>query len=762
METQDNNYQYIGKARKLVEGMEKVTGRARYAGDVNLPGMLHIRLVYSPYAHANILSIDTDDAAAMPGVVAVLTAQDLPTKDLVMASRNSTILAKDKVLFVGEPVVAVVAQSEAEAQDAAEMVFVDYEPLPVVADMERAVLPNSPLVWPNGLPTAEIDLSAAHAETAAKTGETNGRPPNVHETHHFERGDIAKGFAEADVIIEHTYKMARVHQTYLEPHAVVAVPDKLKNTLTLYTSTQGQFQVRDEVANYLGFKKSQVRVEPMAVGGAFGAKYGIFDTLAGSVALAINRPVRLRLSRSEDFLTTTPSPSGKIHLKTGATKDGKLTALQAQISLDNGVYAVAFGTIVAVVLGGYYKIDNVQIDGYEVNTHTPQIGAYRAPGAPHGTLAIESNMDELARALGMDPLELRYQNAVEDGDPTGINRPWPNVGLKKCLDTMRAHPAWANRNKGENEGIGLAIGGWPNFMSPAGAICRVDNDGTVKLHLGIVDVSGVNSSFALIAAETLGVTPEDIEILCEGTHTAPFGPGSGGSKILYSVGGAVEQAAASAKQQILNLAADKFEASPEDIEISEGMVQVRGVPDQAIPLGDIAEMGYSANGGSGPIIGEGRSAQSESGPGFVAHLVKVHVDPDTGQITPKQYVAIQDVGFAINPMMVEGQIHGGSIQGLGMGLHEAMVYDQEGQLLTGSFMDYSIPKAPDVPNIETILVNNPSPHGPFGIRGVGEPPITAGAAAIANAVRDATGARMTEIPIRSEALWQAIQNGESA
>jgi len=770
-------YQYLGKGRKLVEGMEKVTGSAQYTGDIRLPGMLHARPVLSPYAHARIVSIDTAAAAHMPGVVAVLTAQDLPTRDKIVNSRHSAVLAKEKVLFRGQPVVVVVGESEVAAQDGADAVVIDYAPLPAVVDVVKALADDAPVIWPNGLPKEGVDLTAAHAAVDKETEEQERAPSNIHDETHFERGDVEAGFKQADVVIERIYKTPIVHQSYLEPHAVVAEPDVLGRSLTLYTSTQGQFIVRDETARLLGLPKSKVRVVPMTVGGGFGAKYGLVEPLAGAVALALKQPVRLVLTRSEDFLTTTPAPASIIELKTGARKDGTITAIQARVIMDNGVFPFALGGIVGILLGGYYKCPNVRIDCYEVFTNKPQGGAYRAPGAPSATFALESNVEDMARELGIDPLEFRLLNAAETGDPTGNGEPWPSIGLKLCLERIREHPAWQRRARIEDsksdrnernplssvaqtlEGVGIAVGGWPCFMSPAAAVCRVDTDGTIRVHVGSVDISGVNSSYVLVAAEILGVSPDQVEIVQGDTRSGPYAGPSGGSQTTYSVSGAVASAAREVRKRLLELAADHFEASADDLEIKDGVVQVRGVPDRTILIGELANIAEGKKGGPGPVIGEGRAAVEENAPGFVVHLAKVEVDPDTGRVDLRQYVAVQDVGFALNPLLVEGQIHGGAVQGIGWGLHEAMVYDENGQLLTGTFMDYDVPKADTVPNIETILVQNPSPHGPFGARGIGEPPITAGAAAIANAIRDATGARITELPIRAETVWRAL-NGD--
>jgi CO/xanthine dehydrogenase Mo-binding subunit len=751
------DFQYLGKPRKIIDGLEKITGRARYTGDLSLPGMLHARPVLSPYAHARILSIDVEAARDIPGVVAVFTAQDLPTKGRVANSRHSTILATDTVLFRGHPVVVVLGETESAARDGADAVVIEYEPLPAVVDMVQAASPDAPVIWPNGLPKDGMDLTAAHAAVDKASDEGERKPSNIHDETHFSRGDVDRALAEADLVVERIYRTPLVHQAYLEPHAVVADPDLARGGVTVYTSTQGQFGVRDEVARLLSIPKSKVTVVPMVVGGGFGAKYGILDPLVAALAIAAQAPVKMVLSRSEDFLTTTPSPAAIVELATGARKDGTITAIKARILLDNGVYPFTLGGIVGILIGGYYKCEHVQIDVFEVLTNKPQGGAYRAPGAPTATFAIESNVDEMARALGLDPLEMRLKNAVEGGDAMGNGRPWPGtLGVKQCLERLQEHPAWAQRSLGPNEGIGIAIGGWPCGMSPAASVCRIDNDGTIRVHVGSVDISGVNSSLTLVAAEILGVLPDQIEIVQGDTRNGPFAGPSGGSQTTYSVSGAVANAALAVREKLLNLAADHFEAAPADLEIREGNVSVKGVPDRNVSIARLAQIAENKRGGGGPLVGEGTAAVSENAPGFVAHLARVAVDPDTGEVTLKQYVAIQDVGFALNPMLVEGQIHGGVAQGIGWGLHEAMRYDDHGQLLTATFMDYDLPKFEQIPEIEAILVENRAPHGPFGARGIGEPPITAGAAAIANAIRDAIGVRMTEIPIRAEMVWESL------
>ncbi len=753
----NGDYKYLGKGRKIIDGLEKVTGHVQYTADLKLHNMAYIRPIFSPYAHALIKEIDKSMAEELEGVVAVLTAEDLPTRHRTITSRNSAILAIERVQWVGQPVAVVVAESPAIAADAADLVFIDYEPLDAAVVLEEAIEHGAPQVWPNGMPKDGDDLSSLHAKVEGGAANVNtDKPNNMIGEVHFERGDIEAGFAEADVVIDRTYRTSMVHQSYLEPHAVVVDPGPMGNSLTVYTSTQGQYSVRDEVAKLMELPQHAVTIRPLAVGGGFGAKYGIYEPLAAAVALTVQRPVRLALSRSEDLLSTTPAPQTLIKIKTGAKKDGSVTAIQATIYVDNGVFGFSHGGIMSYLMGGYYKWPNLKLDGYEIATHKSPVGAYRAPGAPQATFALEGNIDDMAAELGIDPLEFRLQNVAEAGDLNGTGQPWPkDIGAKLVLETLKAHPAWQNRQP--DEAVGIALGGWPTAVGNAEAICRVDTDGTVRINTGIVDISGSKSSMILVAAEALGVSPEDIVMVQDGTDGA-YGPNSGGSMITYSVSGAIHEAATNVRQQLVKVAADHFEAAEEDIDIVDGQAQVKGVPDSKVGIGELAQKARSQRGGArGSIVAEATSSVPENAPAFAAHLIKIKIDPVSGEIIPLDYVTIQDVGFALNPMLVEGQLQGGAIQGLGMALHEAMVYSEDGQLLSGSWVDYSMPRFDNVPKMEVVLLNNPSPHGPFGARGIAESPLTPGPAAVANAVKVATGARLTELPMRPEKVWQALK-----
>ncbi len=759
---QNSEYSVLGKGHKLIDGLEKVTGHAKFTADLNLGGMLHARPVLSFYAHAKIISINTEAARAMPGVVAVLTATDLVTKDRVINSRSSAVLAKDVVVFAGQFVAVVVATSEAAAQDAVLLVEVEYEPLPVVADMMAAIEPEAHVIWEHGVPQEGADLTALHGNSSEGEDTAQTTASNILEVKNFGRGDVQTGFSNSSVIVEHTYNTAWVHQAYLEPHAVVAEPGVKLGQLNIYTSTQGQYAVRSEVARLLNLKQADVKVIPMNVGGGFGAKYGLIDPLVGAIALKLQKPVKMVLTRTEDMMTTTAASSSRIELKTGASADGRLMAIRAKVYFDNGVFPFGFPGIIGMLLGGYYKCDHVQIEVIQVATHKPQAGAYRAPGAPQLTFALESNIDEMALGLKIDPLEFRVQNGVESGDLSGVGRAWSKIGLQACLTKLQSHPAWLNRkntsgNPDELEGVGIAIGGWPGAFSPAGAVCRVDSDGTVRLHVGSVDISGVHSSLVLIAAEQLGVNPETVQIVQGDTDSGPYAPASGGSQVTVSVSGAVLDASVQVKNQLLEVAALELEAHKDDLELKNGSAQVKGVPEKAIAIGRLAQLAQSKAGGPGPIVAEGRAAMKSGAPGFTVQLARVSVNKLTGLITPLEFVAVQDVGFALNPTLITGQMHGGNAQGLSMGLYENMRFDSSGTLNSANFLEYHFPRAADLPNFEAVILEEPSDSGPFGARIVGEPPIIAGGAAIANAIRNAVGVRVLELPVQPEKLWKLMQ-----
>jgi CO/xanthine dehydrogenase Mo-binding subunit len=741
-------YKTIGQRMKRQDSPAKLTGSEKFTGDLSFPGMLHARIVGSDLAHGRISGVDKSAALEVPGVVAVLTNEDLPINKDENGNPVAQLLAGDEALHVGHPVVLVLATTASAAQDAAELVVVDMEPLPVVSDLVEAIKEDAPRVSADKAGAFEDEAAMHNADAASATEKQEDLPPNVSNSANFERGDIEAGFAEADEVVELSLTSVALHQGYIEPQVALAAPDAF-NGLTVYTSTQGAFHGRQKVADTLGLPLSSVNIVPMPVGGGFGGKFVLIEPLVAAAAKAVNRPVLLQYTRTDDFLAGNPAPECAIAIKLGAKKDGTLTAIDVRLLFDAGAASGSPLGIAAVLVGGYYRFPNLRITGYETRTHRPSSGSYRAPGAQQATFAIESAMSELCERLGLDPIEMRLQNCAVEGDLRPNGGEWPRIGLKETLEALQGHPLWQQRDeaRAKGHGIGVAIGGWPGGIEPASAACRLDADGKLTVMLGSVDLNGTNTTFAQIAAEGLGTDIDDVRVQTVDTDGAPFAGGTGGSKITYTVGPAVKKAVEDAVEQIKQIAADHLEAAPEDLELADGVVRVKGVPDASVTLKEIAKMSMSTGPGYVPVQGRGGSGIAQSAPGFAAHLAEVSVDDLTGVVTIHRYVAAQDVGFAINPATVEGQIEGGVVQGIGWALYEGMPYDEEGQPKAASLMDYVLPRARMAPPIDTILVQVPSESGPYGAKGVGEPPAIPGAAAIANAIKDAVGVRMTSLPI---------------
>ncbi len=752
----------VGKSIPRVDGAEKVTGQARFTGDLRIPGLLHARLVLSPYAYARIVKVDAEAARAAPGVVGVYGAEDLPLVEADSGSRKRDFLARGRALYHGHPVAAVVAESAAAAEDAAALVDVEYEPQDAAVDFVDAMRPDAPVA--RGEKPVEASAEAQmHATTSGGEEEpAEEQPPNVATTLHFHRGDVEAGFREADVVVEKTYRTAMVHQGYIEPQVTVATVDPL-GTITVYTSTQALFYTRAEICAALGLPNNKVKVVGMTIGGGFGGKFMLVEALCAALAVKTGRAVRLEYTRMDDFLAANPAPPSEWTVKLGAKRDGTITALQGRVVFDTGAYSGSPVQIGSILLGSSYRFPNLDIRGYEVLTNKTPAGAYRAPGAVQAAFAMESTIDVLANELGMDPFELRRKNAVKEGDLRPNNQPWPRIGLHECLDRAAEH--WQRlRAQRQSEGsvkigVGIAVGGWPGGIEPATAICRLNSDGTFSVVLGSIDLSGTDTAFKQIAAESLGLPADAVEIAHGDTDNAPYAGGSGGSKITYTVGLAIQRAAEDARAQLLAIASQQLEAGLDDLEIVDGMVRVKGVPERQVPIKAIAAASMSFGGKYEPVYGRGSSAQTSQSPGFAVHIARVAVDADTGKAKVLDYVAVQDVGFAINPAEVEGQIVGGVLQGIGQALYERIAYDETGQIMTATFNDYAIPSAGHAPTITPVLVQVPSAHGPFGAKGVGEPPVIPVPGAVANAVADALGFRLTEIPFTTQAVAAALVGG---
>jgi len=748
-------FSVIGQSLPRIDGEEKVTGRAQFAADYDLRGLLHARLFLSPHAHAAIKRLPVAAARATPGVVAVFTADDLPFGEEAPNVRGRCLLARGEARFVGEPIAVVVAGSDAAAADGLERLAwgVEFEPLPALVDPLAAADPASPLVQP-GL-AGKSGEASLHAALKVDEEAADQRPSNVTGRVQFRRGDIERGLREADLVIGRTFRTSVIHQAYIEPHATVADYDPTARRLTIWTATQGLFYARENVAQVLGLPESSVRIVPMPVGGGFGAKILLLEPIAGALAMVLRRPVRVVLTRSDEFRTATPAPQSTLEVRLGAKRDGRLVAIQAHLLFDAGALPGAPVNIAALMLGGNYQAPHLDIEGREVLTHKAPVGAYRAPGAPQAAFALESVIDDLARGLGQDPIEFRLRNASQGGDPMPNGEPWPRIGLRESLQAVQQDPIWRGRER-DGRGVGVAAGGWLGGIEPASACVRMNTDGTAQVIVGSVDISGTATALAQVAAEMLGVSVSRVRVIAADSDSAPDAGMSGGSKITYTMGSAVLKAAEDARRQVLALAARRLEAAEADLEINDGVVQVRGVPSRTIAVADLVKLTSGFGAGHPPILGVASEAIVQRAPAFGAHVARVRVDGDSGRVRVVDYAVAQDVGRAINPAAVRGQIHGGVAQGIGWALLERMIYDENGSLATGTFLDYALPRASDVPPIQVALVEVPAERGPFGAKGVGEPPVVPVAAAIANAIADVSGARVETLPIVPEAVVSAL------
>jgi CO/xanthine dehydrogenase Mo-binding subunit len=756
----------VGVSIPRPDGPEKVTGRVQYVADIQPKGLLHAKLLRSPHAHAKIVSIDTSAAKALPGVRAVLTAKDIPHLKKKAPTRAHAVLAIDRAVFMGQPVAAVAADEPSIAEEALDLIKVEYEVLAASIDPLKAMLPGAPPVADAGT-EADTSEALAHSAVAIAKSEAPAKAVNISQQARLTRGDPAKGFAESDHILEKTYRVPMVHQGYLEPHAVLAEWDR-NGLLTLWASTQGSFNTRSEVADVLGIPENQIRVIPVECGGGFGGKIrALCEPITAVLAQVTKRPVRYVMTRREELQAGMPAPQVIIKLKTGVKRDGTLMALDAETVIDSGAFSGAVLAVSAVFLGSMYKWPSFDVRGFEVLTHKPSVAAYRAPVAPQTIFAIESQMEQIARDLDLDSVEFRMRHLIQEGDPMVNGQPWQNNGAKQVLSRIADHPHWKTRKQwvtagknGKRRGVGLALGGWLGGLQPTGATVRLNPDGSLAVLTGQVDIAGTNISLAQIAASAYGVDTDLVRITTGDTDTAPMTGLSAGSKTIYTVGAAVLQAAEDARRQTFEIAAAELEASVHDLELVDGKVTVRGMPDKGITLATIGKKGNLYMSKTPPVLGKANPAFTQQAPGFAAQLARLEVDADTGEVTILDFVIVQDVGKAINPMGVEGQMQGGAVQSLGMALTEGLLFDDSGRLTNPSLLDYRKLTAADLPNLETIIVEVPAPAGPFGARGVGEPPIIPAPAAIANAIQNATGARLTELPMNPERIALALVNGK--
>ncbi|MCZ6676072.1 MAG: xanthine dehydrogenase family protein molybdopterin-binding subunit [Candidatus Poribacteria bacterium] len=764
-----SEYSVLGKKLPRVDGLEKVTGAAQYGADIHRAGMLYGKLVRSKHPHAKILSIDTSEAEKLPGVRAIVTQNDVES--------GRRVFATDKVLYLGEPIAAVAATDPDIAEEAAELVRIDYEVLPVVQDVMQSIQPTAPRLHSDDTkdgPTRRTikaqlkklqddesqDHSAEIAELNAQLGILEDELYyNISAETHSAIGDVEAGFAESDLVVEDTYVIPRVHQTYMEPHVSVADVDSI-GKITVWASTQGPFAIRSGIAGTLGIPLNRINVIPTTMGGGFGGRFGVALTHVPAVLLSqkTGRPVKLQMTREEEFLDGRPAPGCVIKLKTGVTADGRILVRQALGFWDSGsVSGASIGSTIRV--RGVYKIPNLKVDAYGVYTNKSGTAAYRAPGTPQVAFAGESQLDEIARQLGIDPVEFRLKNLREEGDliPGGGQRGGsnePKVGYKETLQAVADAVDWKNRTKGPNQGWGVAIGDWTNGCGPGGMYVSVHEDGSVRIFHGSMDITGTDTALAQIVAEILTVPYEQVTITRGDTDSAPYATGSGGSVVTFTMGNTAKLAAEDTCQRILELAAERLNTGLENLELKDGKVSVLAQDSpRSISLGELAAYSLSTTGG--PIVGKGSFARQPSTPALAAQIAKIEVDPEAGRIKVLKMVSSQDVGFAINPMAVEGQIEGGTVQGYAWATMEEMQYDENGNVNPG-FVDYRVPTSADLPTVESVIVEVEAPNGPFGAKGVGEPPIIPTLAAMANAVADAVGVRVTELPMKPERVLDAL------
>ena len=739
------DFQVLGKSHIRVDALEKVTGKATYAGDVALPGMLMCKVLTSTQSHATIVSIDASAAEALPGVRSVITGKDYPDAWFGSgALKDRRIMARDEVFYIGEPVAAVAADDEVTASEALDLIKVEYKDLEKVVDPLQAISGKSVEIHP--------DMEGFEGYGFALGG-------NNCTMLDADRGDVDQGFKDSDVIVEETYHTQPISQGFLEPMACVANVEA-NGRLDIYASTQGPYQVRSQLASVLDMPIGNIKVTAMEMGGGFGAKLRLaLEAFPALLAMKTGRPVKLVNTREETFTLNGPRLETNIYLKTGVTNDGRILAREARSIFDVGAYLGA-GPNSGVGHGlGAYNIPNFKLRSYGVYTNKIYVGSYRASGVADMTFATESHTDVIAHRLGMDPLEFRIKNALSEGDTGVSGATLPKNGLMETMEALKERMGLPKK-LAEGHGVGIAVGEWRGGSGPSTASICVNEDGTVSMLTGSVDISGSDTSLAQIAAEILGLRLDQVVVAKRNTDMAPFTGPSGGSRIIYSQGKAVQNAAEDAKAKLLELAADRLGVSAEALECSGGKVYVQDNPPQSMDLGQLGRMSLSSRGG--PIIGTASLSSMPYAPVFNAQGVEVIVDKETGQVRVTRFVQAQDVGKAINPMGVEGQLEGGAVQGIGRALSEEILIDQEtGQVRNASLATYLMPLALDMPEIETILVEVPSSDGPFGARAVAESPGFGPPAAIANAIYDAVGVRIKTLPLSAERVLAAIQGRDT-
>ncbi len=740
-------FQSVGTRPIRPDGVDKVTGRARYGADFNLPGQLVGRILRSPHAHARIKKIDTSKAEKLKGVKAIVTAADLPDRtngnsDLFDMLDNC--MARTKALYDGHAVAAVAAIDARTAREALDLIAVDYEVLPHVTDVDEAMKSSAPVL--------RDTVFTGGVEPKPTT------PSNIANRTQYGHGDVEAGFKQAEIVIERSFKTEQTHQGYIEPHACV-VSVNADGSADMWVCTQGHFVYRQQCAELLGLDVSKLRVTSSEIGGGFGGKTHIW---AEPVALALSRkagrPVKLVMSREDVFRASGPTSATSIDVKIGVKKDGTITAATAELRYSCGPYTGPWAMLGAMTSFACYDLKNVKTVGYEVLVNRPKTAAYRAPSAPMAAFAVESVIDELAAKIGMNAVEFRIKNAAKEGTKSSYGPVYGPIGIRPTLEAAQKHPHM-QAPLGKNQGRGMACGFWFNFGGQTCTDLNVGIDGTVTLTVGTVDVGGSRASLALVAAEELGIPYAQVQTVVADTGTLGYNDMTDGSRGTFSSSMATIYAARAAIEVMRKRAASTWDIPVGDVVWENGCAKARGEKHGNLAPLSMKELAGAASKTGGPIAGHSEIVADGAGVSFATHICDVEVDPETGATTVLRYTVVQDAGKAVHPTYVEGQYQGGAAQGIGWALNEEYVYGEDGRLQNAGFLDYRVPVCSDLPMIGTQILEIPNPKHPYGVRGVGETSIVPPLAAIANAVSNAAGVRMTHIPMSPPRIVAALEAG---
>ena len=743
------DYKVVGKSPIRHDGLDKVTGRAVYGGDVKVPGLIWGDVIRSPHAHARIKSIDTSAAESMDGVFAVLTHADFPVadereisagEDVVNLKRDqANVMADDKVHYTGHVVAAVAAIDRNTAQEAANKIKVEYDVLTNVSDVDTAMAEDAPIILES--------LVGDHlGEDVPNT--------NIAKVFRHEFGDLEQAFDRSDLVIERTFSLSMIHQGYIEPHNATAVWAEDGN-ITVWSSTQGSFGVRAQTAGMIGVPESRVKVNYVEIGGGFGGKTKVY--LAPIAALLSRksggRPVKLVMERTAVFEAAGPAPGGKIRMKIGVTKEGKVTAADTDLIFESGGYPGSAVGAAAICVFACYNWPASRITGYDVLVNKPKSAAYRAPGSPQASFAIESVVDEICEEMGFDRIQFRLDNAAREGTRRGDGVQFPRVGLEECLIATRDSDHWnsplGDAPAGKARGRGIATAYWMNGGGKSTCDLMLQDDGTVMMNEGSADIGGTRVSIAMQAAEVLGIPAEDVHPSIPDTDSIGFTGVTGGSRTTYATGLAAYNAAHKLVDELKDRLANLWETEVDKIDFADGMFSSDG---QTI---GIQELAGRLDPTGGPVTSTASVNPSSAGAAYGVHICDLEVDLATGKTDVIRYTAVQDVGKAVHPQYAEGQIQGGAVQGIGWALNEEYFLTDDGAMANKSFLDYRMPTSLDMPMIDTIMVEVPNPLHPYGVRGVGEVPICPPLSAVVQAIHGATGKRYYDLPVKPGRILEA-------